>query len=196
MKAALSYILVLSLSLAITLGYYNRVHSQKKTIARLEHNLSVQENSLQYYKTKQGELAAQNSVLEYTISELQKTEQKQIRELSNLGISPRHVSQISTTASAMEYEFSATQYDTLISDSIARAFFMSDRWIQMRGVQQGDTQHISVQIVDTIVQVVYRGKRKKPYLWVFSPRTLQQVIYSKNPHTTIVYNKTIKISKP
>ena len=49
--------------------------------------------------------------------------------------------------------------------------------------------------LDSLIQVVYRGKRKQPWLWLFSPRPLEQLIYNKNPNSKISYQKTIKLSK-
>jgi hypothetical protein len=46
---------------------------------------------------------------------------------------------------------------------------------------------------DTLVQVVFRGKRIHPWLWIFSRRQLMQRIQLKNPQAQIHYSEIIQI---
>jgi len=69
-------------------------------------------------------------------------------------------------------------------------------FIGMQAEVQADTAQIKIQSTDTIIQVVSRtGPRLRPYLWIFSPRTLVQTIQSRNPSNKIIYLQTIKIKK-
>ena len=55
----------------------------------------------------------------------------------------------------------------------------------IEGIAIGSTQNVSIQSTDSLMQVVYKGKRKKPYLWFFSKRQLEQVITNKNPNSKL-----------
>ena len=195
-RLAVTYISVLFLSLLITWGYAKRLETRKQTNNRLLQNLNNTEQSLEYYKTENGELAAKNTVFVYTIDELEQTQKKLVSEIENLKVKPKRVTTLSQTASKTEINITVPVHDTITSDSVTgHILHFHDDWLSIRAMAIEDTAHIAIRSVDTIMQVVYKGKRKKPYLWFFSPRQLEQVITSKNPYTTIVYNKTIQITK-
>jgi len=58
-------------------------------------------------------------------------------------------------------------------------------FIGVHGIAIGDTQRVVIASVDSLLQVVYRGERIHPWLWIFSKRKLQQAISSKNPNSRI-----------
>jgi hypothetical protein len=52
-----------------------------------------------------------------------------------------------------------------------------------------------VEIFAYYKEVVYKGERIHPWIWFFSRRKLEQMITAKNPNSTILYNRTIQLSK-
>ena len=72
-------------------------------------------------------------------------------------------------------------------------FNYHDEFYTMSGIAVGDTQKVNIQSRDSLIQVVYRGKRYKPWLWIFSRRRLEQVVGSKNKNCRVEYSKTIKV---
>lgn len=195
-KLAASYILVLFLAMAIAIGYGIKLDNERETTKRLTSNIEAQNSQLAYYDSENGFLIAKSKVLEFTNSELETTNQGLEQELKDLKIKVNRVTNYSSTASQTDYTITTKIRDSILYDSVHRSVFSFDNnWVSIRGMAQGDTQTLAIRSIDTLVQVVYKGKRRKPYLWLFSPRLLEQVIYSKNPNTLIVYNKTIHITK-
>jgi hypothetical protein len=76
-----------------------------------------------------------------------------------------------------------------------RVFDYEDGYYSVHGQSWGDTQRVEVKSRDTLIQVVYKGRRERPELWIFSPRKLEQRLSLKNPNARIVYNKNIQIQK-
>ena len=76
-----------------------------------------------------------------------------------------------------------------------RVFSYKDQWYTIKGQAIGDTQHVQIQNTDTLVQVVYKGQRVKPWLWIFSPRKLEQRVSVSNPNANIKYAQVIQIQK-
>jgi hypothetical protein len=84
--------------------------------------------------------------------------------------------------------------DSIILDTIqVRVFHYSDPWLELDGIAIGDTQKVRVRLSDTLVQVVFKGERTNPWLWVFSPRKLQQRAQLASPYSNIFYQQTIDI---
>ena len=195
-KLTLSYILVLFLTMAIAVGFAIKLDKEQKTSKRLTNNIETQNSKLAYYDSENGFLIARNQVMQFTNSELETTNQSLEQEMKDLKIKTNRVTNYSKTATQTTYSITAKLRDSLIQDTIsASVFSYNNNWVSIRGMAQGDTQTLAIRSIDTLVQVVYKGKRRTPYLWFFSPRILEQVIYSKNPNTMIVYNKTIHIVK-
>ena len=195
-KLAFSYILVLFLIMAIAVGFAIKLDKEQKTTKRLTENIETQNSKLDYYDSENGFLIAKSQVLQYSNSELEATNQSLESELQDLKIKAKRVTDYSKTATQTNYTITTKLRDSITQDSSsASVFSFNNNWISIRGIAQGDTQTLAIRSIDTLVQVVYKGKRRKPYLWFFSSRLLEQVIYSKNPNTLIVYNKTIHIVK-
>jgi hypothetical protein len=103
---------------------------------------------------------------------------------------------VSTTVVETEKHIITTLRDSVIHDTVSvRVFSYSDPWYSIQGQANGDTQRVQIQSRDSLIQVVYKGKRSKPWLWILSPRRLQQRIYSSNPNSIITYSQLINIQK-
>jgi hypothetical protein len=77
-----------------------------------------------------------------------------------------------------------------------KVFEYADQWYRIKGLSQGGSQQLLIHSTDTLTQVVYKGERVKPWLWIFSPRKLQQRVSVSNPNSTIKYSQFIQIVKP
>jgi cell division protein FtsB len=154
-------------------------------------------------KAKNGQLVARNNVLELTSKELRSgIAQDVIRQLDNLGIKPKHVTNYSETVVRHEKEIVTRLRDSVIFDTVpVSCFNYSDHWYDVSGYSEGDQQHLKISSLDSLVQVIYRGQRynfkgkKRPGCFFWVPRRLEQVITSDNPSSKIIYSKTISISK-
>ena len=84
--------------------------------------------------------------------------------------------------------------DSVIYDTVqVRVFDYQDGFFAVQGKAIGNRQHLELSYQDTLVQVVYRGERERPWLWIFSPRKLMQRVSLKNPNAHIHYTQQIEI---
>ena len=196
MSERLSYFIIILFISFIAWAYGNEYYKQKKTSDRLIQNFKAVNGSLENYETQNGAIATRNQALQIKVSELSKVFPKAEKELENLKVKPNRVENYSESTIEQNKEIHTAIRDSLLQDSIhAKIFSFRDDFYTIKGIAICDTQRISIHSIDTIIQVVYRGKRIRPWLWILSRRTLEQVITAKNPNSSIVYNKTIQITK-
>lgn len=169
----------------------------QKTIKQHVNNEIIFNDSIRYFKDKEGREAARVGTLELSVKELNKILPGVTEELKNLRINPRKVETITKTVTAQNKEIKQYLKDSiLITRDTLKVFNYSDAWYKIRGQIKGDTAQISIKSTDTLIQVISRtGPRLNPYLWIFSRRTLQQTIQSRNPNNKIIYSQNIKIKK-
>ena len=181
---------------AIVLLYKSnqRLHADNK---RLSSNIKTLGAELVLVKTKSGKLAAQTDLLVLQTSELKKLFPKEFKQIESLGVGVSKTTQFTTAVVETKTNVITTLRDSLILDTIkVRVFNYQDQWYQIQGISEKDTQRLVITSTDTLTQVVYRGERLKPWLWVFSPRKIQQRVSVSNPNATIKYSQTIQIQKP
>lgn len=171
-----------------------RLHADNK---RLSSNLKTLGAELSMVKSKSGQLAAQSDLLVLQTRELKKLFPKEVKQIENLGIKVNKTTQYSTTVVETKTNVITTLRDSLIFDTVQVSVFdYQDQWYQIHGISEKDTQRLVIKSMDTLTQVLYYGERHKPWLWVFSPRKLQQRVSVTNPNATIKYSQTIQIQKP
>lgn len=187
-------LLVLLSAVVLLYKSNQRLHADNK---RLSSNLKTLGAELVLVKTKSGQLAAQSDLLVLQTSELKKLFPKEVKQIESLGVGVSKTTQFTTTVVETKTNVITTLRDSLILDTIkVRIFNYQDQWYQIQGISENDTQRLVIKSTDTLTQVVYRGERIKPWLWVFSPRKIQQRVSVSNPNATIKYSQTIQIQKP
>ncbi|HEY4787640.1 MAG TPA: DUF6549 family protein [Bacteroidales bacterium] len=176
--------------------YAKMYYSEKQERERITESFKASEQKLTYYRTQNGQLAAKNQTLQLRYNEVEQIYPKVLDEIRNLDIKPKHVTQYSETVVKQEKEIVTKLRDSLICDTIhTRIFNYQDSFYTVNGIAIGDSQKVNISSVDSLIQVVYKGKRVHPWLWFFSRRKLEQAITTKNPNSTIMYNRTIQIVK-
>ena len=192
-------IITIVIFIVLGMGIYKLTKAyiqSRKDNQRLVENISHITKQLSYYKTKNGDLVAKNTVLIFRNSEFEKTFPELIKEIKNLRLKPKRVLSVTSTVLGNEKHIVTVLKDSIVQDTIiAKIFNYQDEFYKVKGIAINDTQRVEIQSIDSIFQVVYRGKRKKPYLWIFSKRQLEQVITNKNPNSKITYSKHIEIIK-
>lgn len=185
----------LLLAIAGYTGYLlTKEHADKN---RLYHSFLAQKEQLIHYKTKSSLLAAKVDAQSYTLSELKNgIAGNVISEIRKLDIRPRLVNTYAETVVTQDKQIVTQLRDSFIRDTVkVKVFDYKDQFYSVKGIAVNDTQKVHIQSTDSLIQVVYKGERVRPWLWIFSRRKLQQVITSKNPNSTIVYAKYIEIIK-
>jgi len=187
-------LLVLLSAVVLLYKSNQRLHADNK---RLSSNIKTLGAELVLVKTKSGQLASQSDLLVLQTSELKKLFPKEVKQIESLGVGVSKTTQFTTTVVETKTNVITTLRDSLILDTIkVRIFNYQDQWCQIQGISEKDTQRLVIKSTDTLTQVVYRGERIKPWLWVFSPRKLQQRVTVSNPNATIKYSQTVQIQKP
>ena len=187
-------LLVLLSAVVLLYKSNQRLHADNK---RLSSNIKTLGAELVLVKTKSGQLAAQSDLLVLQTSELKNLFPKEVKQIESLGVGVSKTTQFTTTVVETKTNVITTLRDSLILDTIkVRIFNYQEQWYQIQGISEKDTQRLEIKSTDTLTQVVYRGERIKPWLWVFSPRKLQQRVSVSNPNATIKYSQTIQIQKP
>jgi hypothetical protein len=119
-----------------------------------------------------------------------------IAELHNLKIKPQRVESYSETVIQQNKNISTLLRDSIIYDTIpVKVFNYHDEFYTISGIAVGDTQKVHIQSRDSLIQVVYKGKRYKPWMWIFSRRRLEQVVGSKNKNCRVEYGRVIEVEK-
>lgn len=163
---------------------------------RVEDSWTVANQQIIYYKARNGNLVAKNNALQLKYAELKNIYPDIIAEIRNLNISPGHVEHFSETVIHQQKNIITTIHDSLIYDTIPmRVFNYKDEFYTVNGIAIADTQRVHIESRDSIIQVVYKGDRRKPLLWILSRRKLQQVVSCKNPNSKVEYSRFIEIKK-
>lgn len=196
MKTKLLFIAIIGLLSIMAYGFGKAYFNVKKDNNRLKNTLIASNEQISYYETENGNLAARNSILQLNYNELKNTFPEILSEIKNLKIKLRSVSSYSQTAIEQEKVITTILRDSMILDTIpARTFYYKDDFYTVKGLAINDTQKVEINSRDSIIQVVYKGKRYKPLLWILSKRKLEQVISCKNPNSKITYSKYIEFEK-
>ena len=172
------------------------VRSQSRENDRLSKTLAQTVQQLKEIQTQSGQLAVENEVLQLRLKELSTLYPKLLDEIRNLKINPKRAESVSSTAINTEKRIVTMLRDSIIHDTVAvKVFSYTDNYYQVHGIAQDSTQEVKINYKDTLVQVVYLGPREKPWLWIFSPRKLQQRVTLKNPNARITYSEFIQIQR-
>jgi hypothetical protein len=152
--------------------------------------------SIKYVRTQNGKLAAQTDVLLLRADELKELFPVQAKTVTDMGIKLNRAKQLSNTVIETQKNIITRVRDSIIHDTVrVKVFSYKDQWCQINGIGNEKTQQLSIFTTDTITQIVFKGERIKPWLWIFSPRKLQQRISVSNPNATIKYSSLIQIQK-
>ena len=163
---------------------------------RLASNMQSMGAELSFIKTQSGNQAAQTDVLILRTDELKSLFPNQTKNIQNLGVKINKATQVSSTVIETQKNIITLLRDSVIHDTIrVKTFRYSDQWYQISGIAKGDSQQLQIYSTDTLTQVVFKGERIKPWLWIFSPRKLQQRVSVSNPNSIIKFSQFIQIQK-
>ena len=141
-----------------------------------------------------GRIVVQNQVLKLKNQELEALVPGLHKEIKALQVKPSRVESVSASSFSSHTSVQTVLRDSTVFDTVpVKQFSYTDEFYLIHGFSVNDTQHLSITYQDTLIQTVYRGKRKKPWLWIFSPRQLEQRVALNNPNATINYSQHIQI---
>lgn len=184
----------LVLLLVLSLFLFSSWKKQKSAYNRIKDaNISINKQ-LSYFQNENGQLIAQNQVLNLRSNELSALLPQIAKEIKNLQVQLSRAQSVSTTIFTVKTPATVHIRDSTVYDTVAvRRFDYNDGFFTIQGTAIGDQQQLHMSYQDTLVQVVFRGKRKHPWLWIFSKRILTQRVSFKNPNARIHYTQHIEI---
>lgn len=184
--------LLLSVSLTwLLLDAWQETQRSYKRV--LSANESLQEELIQF-RTENGQLVAQNRVLELKSKELAALLPQMASEIKQIGVKLSRAESVTTTGFEVKTPATVLLRDSIIFDTVpVKRFSYDDGFFDIEGTAIDDQQQLKLAYRDTLVQVVYRGERERPWLWIFSPRKLMQRVSLKNPNAQIEYTQHIEI---
>lgn len=141
-----------------------------------------------------GRIVVQNQVLKLKNQELEALVPGLHKEIKALQVNPSRVESVSASSFSSHTSVQTVLRDSTVFDTVpVKQFSYTDEFYRIHGFSVNDTQHLNITYQDTLIQTVYRGKREKPWLWIFSPRRLEQRVALKNPDAIINYSQHIQI---
>jgi hypothetical protein len=194
MKFIIAAILIGLLATSIILG--QALLSVQSDYSRIEDSYASSQQAVEFYVAENGKLVAKNQALQLKYNELKLIYPKIFLEIKNLKVKGNRVETFTENIIEQEKQIVKEVRDSIIFDTIqVKIFEYRDTYYDVSGMLMHDSIRMSIHSQDTLVQVVYRGQRKTPWLWIFSKRQLEQVIQCKNPNAQIIYSKHIQIAK-
>jgi hypothetical protein len=187
----ISFVVILLASLFLSNNKALRLENERLTL-----NVQTLAGEISFVKTQNGKLAAQTDLLILRTNELKTLFPREAKGISDLGVNVSKATQVSTTVVETQKNIITLIRDSIVNDTIhVKVFEYKDQWYQISGIAKGDSQRLKIHSTDTLTQVVFKGERIHPWLWVFSPRKLQQRVSVSNPNATIKYSQLIQIQK-
>jgi hypothetical protein len=181
------------LILALWIYWKSNKHLRAEN-SRLSHTIENLGSTITYLKGENGKLIAQSDVLSLRMEELKSLYPQKFEVIKSLQVKPSRARQINSFGSLTQKTIVTVLRDSLILDTIhVRTFHYTDPWLEINGLSVGDSQKVRVRLSDTLIQVVFKGERTHPWLWVFSPRKLQQRAQLASPYSNIFYQQAIDI---
>lgn len=184
----------LALALILSFSFWRLWTTEKDNYQRVFKAGEALGQEITTLRLENGQLASENQVLELKSKELTALLPELAAEVRGLKVRLDRAQSVSTTGFNVQTPATVRLRDSVIYDTVpVRVFDYRDGFFSVEGKAIGNRQHLELSYQDTLVQVVYRGERERPWLWIFSPRKLMQRVSLKNPNAHIHYTQHIEI---
>ena len=184
----------LALSLILSFSLWRLWTAEKDNYQRVFKAGEALGQEITTLRLKNGQLASENQVLQLKSKELAALLPELAAEVRGLNVRLGKAQSVSVTGFTVQTPATVLLRDSVIYDTVqVRVFDYQDGFFTVQGKAIGNKQHLELSYQDTLVQVVYRGERERPWLWIFSPRKLMQRVSLKNPNAHIHYTQQIEI---
>ncbi|MDP3914363.1 MAG: hypothetical protein Q8R96_11590 [Bacteroidota bacterium] len=189
---------VMFVSLIVTLNLY---FSEKANSNRLFSNLKAVNEQAETYTTRDGYPATKKTIQELSTKELKQAFPEATAIIKNMRIEPRRVQSFTQLSQGLTIKVKApvtdsVLFDTRLNDSLqVKKLNYSDKWISIQAEIKPDTGLITIAAIDTIYTSIYKGKRRRPALWIFSRRNYEAAATNRSPYIKIQVVQGITIKK-
>lgn len=196
MRTKLVLLFITICLILFNLWLFRSLLQAKNNTKRLTDSFATANRDVNYFQGVNGQMAVHIKTLELKNHELNLIFPQILKEIENLKIKPNRVNQYSETIIHQDKEIIKVLRDSVIYDTIKiKAFDYEDVYYKVFGSIQNDFIKLNIHSSDSLIQVVFRGERRKPLLWIFSRRQMEQLVSCKNPNSTIKYSRFIQIEK-
>ena len=191
-------LILLAASFALNAGFFKLWRGERSEKLRYKANQGVLLDSIDYYKSENGELVASVEVLTLTNKELEEIAWVKQGVIDNLNLKAKRLESVSKTETKTEVEVKTVVKDSIIyMDSQpyeVNCLEFKDPFIELSGCIIEDNFEGKIKSYDTLIQAVYRVPKK--FLFIrYGTKAIRQEILSKNPYTEIVYTEYIELKK-
>lgn len=166
---------------------------------RKDNNITALTDSLNHRTDNQGRQISEIAALQMSVNKLKNTFPALVQQIKEIGAKPARAANITEIRSETEKRIFTSLRDSLIiryqDTTAAKLINYRDSFYTVTGLILPDTAQLQINSRDTLIQVIHRGTRIKPWLWIFSPRQLTQTIRTANPANHITYSRYIEIKK-
>ena len=184
----------LALALILSFSFWRLWTVEKDNYQRIFKAGEAQGQEITTLRLENGQLASENQVLQLKSKELAALLPELAAEVRGLNVRLGKAQSVSATGFTVQTPATVLLRDSVIFDTVqVRVFDYRDEFFTVQGKAMGNRQHLELSYQDTLVQVVYRGERERPWLWIFSPRKLMQRVSLKNPNAHIHCTQQIEI---
>lgn len=188
-------IIGLAAALAISVNQC-RENAKQGSIART--NTEALLHSVRFYKASDSTNAASVERLRLTIDQLEDSRGRDAEAIAALKIKLNRVQSISTTATETKYEIKTQIRDSIVyrdgKPKTIPCIDYRDRFITIAGCTEGGTYSGTIEVRDTIHQIVHRVPRRFLF-FKFGTKSIRQEVKNSNPHTKISYTEYIELEK-
>lgn len=192
---AIRFALVVLAAICIV-GFIQTSQQQLDEIQRLRSSVFALNTGMKTIQLSSGKLAAGAGVVQVQTDQLRESFPQIVEAIQRLDLKVGKARQVNTVASQTTHTIKTFLRDSVIYDSVkVKSFEYKDSYLTLHGIQMGDSQRVHLELTDTLSQVIFKGKRLKPYLWIFSPRILEQRAALSNPSARLTYLQTLQISR-
>lgn len=188
-------IAILVITIILLAVFLNQIIKEKN---RLSDNQTSLLQTTRHYKTLDSLNVASVEKLTLSNQEFKSYNEALVKTVESLNIKVKRLQSVSQTSIKTEYLVKTEVRDSLIYRSsipdTIKCINHKEPWLKMAGCIQNKIFTGTIEIPDTIVQVVHRVPRKCLFI-KYGTKAIRQEVISKNPHTQVVYAKYIEFKR-
>ncbi|MCK9627738.1 MAG: hypothetical protein M0R37_04000 [Bacteroidales bacterium] len=194
-KYLFAVIFVLASIIAVGTNYIQHL---KKEHDRLSNNQKVLlENTIRYYKTKTGMMAASSQALVLEIKDLKTSRRELLDSIHTLGIKNRDIQSIISTVMTVKKDSNTAVplVNTTFNNKPAKTYSYKDQYLTLSGIIQNDSIRPAMNTIVPLTQVVHEVPRYFLGFIRVRPKEVRITTKSTNPYVTIMSQELIRIEK-
>lgn len=199
MKLNLTLIAIIAALTVFSVTSVNTCNQHKSAKLRLANNQNILLADIEHYKFRDSLNAVSVGILTMKANEVEKYLKDMTEKVKDMGVKLKRVESISQTVLEGNYHLQSPVRDTLVviaadtSKTVpAQAISYKSPHIRLDGIIADRQFYGDIITRDTLFQVIHRVPRR--FLFIkYGIKELRQEITNSNPHSDIIYNRTLRV---